>query len=127
MRRFSGANCVQYLSGSWGGPLDEIERTSVDATNQLTQMIDLYSGQLNSQEKQSVLKYRNQYMTYIGEFRKDENYRLLSKRSNSSRQSLRPPPPPVPPRPSSPGPYDDLSMSLSCDSDGFMFNNDKNI
>lgn len=68
IRRFSGSNCVRYLSGCWGGKQEAVTKMTRDAQNSLHRIDKIISTNVSKVKKNEFFLVRNQLSCILDEF-----------------------------------------------------------
>lgn len=61
IRRFSGLNCVRYLSGTWGAKSDMIQKNIIEVKKKVSKL-DKYFVNMETSSKEEFFKTKDQYI-----------------------------------------------------------------
>jgi hypothetical protein len=73
VRRFSGASCIRYLNGSWGGRYEAMTRCQQDAERSLGKVKKLIGQTATAEQKREVFRTHDRLFHVIGEVRNQLN------------------------------------------------------
>ncbi|OHT03786.1 hypothetical protein TRFO_01454 [Tritrichomonas foetus] len=68
-RRFSGSNCVRYLSGSWGGQYEAATRFQQEAEKSLNKMNRIISISASREQRSEIYRRTSQLLNIVDEIR----------------------------------------------------------
>ena len=64
IRRFSGLNCIRYLSGNWGGKQDILQKNIIEVKSKI-EGLSKYVVKMNSESKADFYRQKNNFISKV--------------------------------------------------------------